>query len=112
MTGRTEKCLLKILEYSYKILTYTADYSFNEFTNDTRTLEAVVFNLSQIGELANLVDDQTKRTNPNIDWNSLRGLRNRIIHNYEGIKPVIIWSIITNDIENLIENIKIILHGN
>ena len=82
MTERTKKCLVKMLEYSKKILSYTDGYNFNDFCRDTKTLEAVVFNLSQIGELANLVDDETKKVFSHIDWQGVRGLRNRIVHDY------------------------------
>ncbi len=51
MTERTEKCLRKMSEYSTKIIKYVDGYNYSNFVNDTKTLEAVVFNLSQIGEL-------------------------------------------------------------
>jgi len=112
MTERTEKSLTKMLEYSKKILSYTEGYSFDDFYKDTKTLEAVVFNLSQIGELANLIDEGTKTEFSNIDWQGVRGLRNRIVHDYEGIKPKIIWSIISEDIKDLIDDIEVILKSN
>ena len=109
MNQRTRKCLEKIIEHSKKILSYAKGYSFDDFIKDTKTLEAVAFNLGQIGELVNLIDDKTKAEFSNIDWQGIKGLRNRIVHDYENIKHKIIWSIITDDIEVLINDIEEIL---
>lgn len=50
---------------------------------------------------------------PNIEWNMIKGLRNRIVHDYEGIGLKSIWYIIQNDIlelknslQNIIDNEK------
>lgn len=109
MTERTKKGLVKIIAYAKKILSYTNNYSFEAFENDTKTLEAVVFNLSQIGELANIIDDETKALYYNVDWQGMKGLRNRIVHDYEGIKPKLIWSIITDDLNSLITDLERLL---
>ena len=39
----------------------------------------------------------------------IKGLRNRIVHDYEGIKLNLIWDIVTNDIIELKENLKRII---
>ncbi|MCI8346036.1 MAG: DUF86 domain-containing protein [Clostridia bacterium] len=44
----------------------------------------------------------------NIEWNMIKGLRNRIVHDYEGINLKSIWYVLENDIKILkieIENI-------
>lgn len=45
----------------------------------------------------------------NIEWNMIKGLRNRIVHDYEGISLKSIWYILKNDIIELKENIQKIL---
>lgn len=59
--------------------------SYDEFCNDSKLVEACVFNLSQMGELANRVDDVFADANPSIPWRLIYGLRNRIVHDYEGV---------------------------
>ncbi len=41
-----------------------------------------------------------------IEWNVIKGLRNRIVHDYEGISLKSIWYIINNDILKLKEDIQ------
>lgn len=38
---------------------------------------------------------------PNIEWIVIKNLRNKIVHDYEGIKLNFIWDIITNDLPKL-----------
>ena len=45
----------------------------------------------------------------NIEWNMIKGLRNRIVHDYEGISLKSIWYVVSNDIIELKENIETIL---
>ena len=52
---------------------------------DKKTINACVFNLSQIGELAGKISDKTIKNNPSIEWCGLKALRNRIVHDYEGV---------------------------
>ncbi len=71
--------------------------------------EACVFNLSQIGELANRLDDDFTLAHAEIPWRSLYGLRNRIVHDYDGVNMNLIWTIITEDLEPLRRELQKIL---
>lgn len=39
----------------------------------------------------------------------MRGLRNRIIHNYDGIDYEIVWKVLKNEIPKLIQQIELII---
>jgi len=62
-----------------------------------------VFNLIQIGELTRNLDKQFIEAHNDIAWNQIRGLRNRIVHDYEGINLLLIWDIINFDKGGLTE---------
>ncbi|CAN5333826.1 DUF86 domain-containing protein [soil metagenome] len=82
-----------ILESSNKIIEYTKDLSFEQFISDNKTIDAVIRNFEIIGEAANRLPEQFKNYNSSIDWNRIRGFRNRIVHNYFGIDHSIVWQI-------------------
>lgn len=42
----------------------------------------------------------------NIEWNMIKGLRNRIVHDYEGISLKSIWYVIKNDLTELKEELQ------
>jgi len=69
-------------------------------------VDACVFNISQIGELANTVDADFAAQHSNIPWRVLYGLRNRIVHNYDGVNLLLILQIIKEDFPQLIENLR------
>lgn len=107
MSNRDNTLLLQdMLESSIKILTYTKGFDHDQFLADEKTADAVVRNFEIIGEAANRIDPDFKLDNSQIDWKQLRGFRNRIVHDYFGIDYNIVWSIIENDIEELIHQLK------
>lgn len=94
MSKRLPKLLLDdILESGQKILSYTYDMSFEQFTNDSKTLDAVIRNFEIIGEAVNRLPEEFKEKHPKIDWHRIRGFRNRIVHDYFGIDYDIVWQI-------------------
>ena len=105
MKNKEYVSFIKMIEYIEKAIEYTKGYTFEAFCNDAKTIDATVFAISQIGEL---VKNISKETN-NIEWNMIKGLRNRIVHDYEGISLKSIWYVINNDIIDLKECVQIIL---
>ena len=91
----------KIIKYISKILDYTKDTEYDEFVENPILVEACVFNLSQIGELANKVDKEFEEENSSIPWRVLYGLRNKIVHDYEGVNLILIWDIVKEDLPDL-----------
>ncbi|MBQ7974332.1 MAG: DUF86 domain-containing protein [Clostridia bacterium] len=91
----------KILKYISKIINYTKDITYDEFVSNSILIEACVFNLSQIGELANKIDKDFEESNSSIPWRVLYGLRNKIVHDYEGVNLVLIWDIVKMDLHEL-----------
>ena len=102
--------LKKMIEYIDRAIEYTKNYTFEQFSEDNKTIDATVFAIIQIGELVkNLSIDITEKYS-NIEWNMIKGLRNRIVHDYEGINLKSIWYILKNDITILREDISLILN--
>ena len=101
--------LNKMIEYIDKAIKYTESYDFESFCNDEKTIDATVFAISQIGELVKNLSKETMEQYSNIEWNMIKGLRNRIVHDYEGISIKSIWDTINNDMEQLKNDIQEII---
>lgn len=95
-----------IIDSANKILEYTHNLSFKEFTKDNKTIDAVIRNFEIIGEAANRLPDDFKEGHSNIDWHRIRGFRNRIVHDYFGIDYSIVWEIKESFLSNLIVSLK------
>lgn len=111
MQNKEYESLKKMIEYIEKSLQYTEGYTREEFENDMKTVDATVFNISQIGELVKNISDDTKTKYNNIEWNMIKGLRNRIIHDYEGINLKSIWHILEYDILDLKKQLNKIIEN-
>ena len=54
---RNDIILQKMLRYTEKLACYCEGYTYDRFAQDTKLVEACVFNLSQLGELCRVTDD-------------------------------------------------------
>ena len=101
--------LRKILDCIDKIQSYTDGTDYETFQQNTMMVEACVFNLSQIGEHCHSITDEYKELHPELPWHEMYGLRNRIVHNYEGVNLKLVWEIISADLSELREQILSLL---
>ena len=109
MKNKEYMSLKKMIEYIDKATEYTKGYAFDTFCNDDKTIDATVFAISQIGELVKNISKETMEKYPNIEWIIIKNLRNKIVHDYEGIKLNFIWDIVTEDIIQLKADLEKIL---
>jgi uncharacterized protein with HEPN domain len=101
-----------ILTSINRIFEYTQGYSLTKFKRDYKTVDAVIRNFEIIGEAAKNIPDKLKEQYPNVPWNEMYSLRNRISHAYFGIDYEIIWDIITNNLAENKSQIETILAEN
>ena len=101
-----------MLQSAQKIKRYTKNLDFDSFLSDDKTKDAVVRNFEIIGEAANRIDPDFRDNNPELEWNRIRGFRNRIVHEYFGIDYEIVWEIIDSYIDELIDWLETIIDEN
>ena len=107
MSKRDNHLLIEdMLEAAVKIKQYTLQMNFDDFFKDEKTKDAVVRNFEIIGEAANRVTIDFQTGVQEIDWVKLAGFRNRLIHEYFGVDYGIVWNIVENELEQLIERLK------
>lgn len=103
MKSKDKLILQKILLYINEIQEFIKGYSREDFNTERKTINACVFNLSQIGELVGKLSEDTVTQYDKVEWRGLRGLRNRIVHDYEGINLDMVWRFFENRIGRLRE---------
>ena len=107
MSKRHPNLLIEdILDSADKILLYTLNLSFEEFTDDSMVVDAVIRNFEIIGEAANKLPKTFKDDHIDIDWHRIKGFRNRIVHDYFGIDYSIVWSIKEEFLPDMISELK------
>ncbi len=111
MSKRDHILLLEdMLDSALKIRRYTNNLDFDSFLNDDKTVDAVVRNFEIIGEAANRIDPDYRTKNPEVEWKRIRGFRNRIVHDYFGIDYEIVWTIIENNLSDLIDWLEVLIN--
>ena len=76
-----------------RIEEYLSNLNFQEFKWDYKTVDAVVRNFEIIGEASKNLPKEFKNQFPNVPWEEMYRLRNRISHEYFGIDYEILWDI-------------------
>ena len=90
-----------ILEAIIDISNFIDDLTFHKFTNDKKTINAVIRSLEIIGEASKKVSQEIKENNRNIPWKEMTGMRDKMIHGYFDLDLVTIWETVKNDIPPL-----------
>lgn len=103
MDNRDISILRKLQQHTETIRRYCAACkTLADFEMDSMRVEATVFNLMQIGELAKTsLSAEAKVQITSIPWQQLYGMRNRIVHGYAGIHMQIVWDTVAEDIPKL-----------
>ena len=113
MSKRDKILLLEdMFQSALKIKQYTDNLDFDSFLADYKTIDAVIRNFEIIGEAANRIDPDFRTKNPEIEWTRIRGFRNRIVHDYFGIDYEIVWSVIEDYLDELIDCIETLIEKN
>ena len=98
--------LQDILTSLSRIKDYTKGLSFEDFSNDWKTIDAIVRNLEIIGEAARNMPEEVLEKYPDIPWGGMVSMRNKIIHEYFGVDMDILWKTIQEDLEPLKNKIE------
>jgi len=103
--------LKHMLAAAQKIREFIKGKSRNDFDRDDMLLFAIVHAIEIIGEAANHISDDFKSKHPEILWNRIITMRNRLTHGYFKIDLDIVWDTVTNDISVLIKQLEKIIEG-
>ena len=114
MNDRDIKGLSKIIVHIEFILDYMKEInSKEEFNQNQLVIDAVVFNLSQIGEISSYrISSSLKDSAINISWHEMYGFRNRIFHDYDQINMNVVYDTVKEDLPNLLVQLINLKNGN
>ncbi len=109
MKSKDRIIIQKIMSYIDDIEKYVDGFQAKDFLDDKKTITACAFSVSQIGELVKEITNETINKYTNIPWSSIRGLRNRIVHDYENVDLSVLWGTINISLPDLKEKLKDII---
>jgi len=92
-----------MIAFSENVLTYCEGFDQIAFEATRLNYDATLRNLELVGEAATHIPSQTREAHPEIPWRLLIATRNRLIHGYLGIDNDTLWSIVSDDVPELLE---------
>jgi len=105
----TTPALKDILEAVGRIERYLGSMTESEFLQNTEKQDAVIRNLEIIGEAARNLPSDFKQHHSQVQWASIAGMRDRLIHQYFGVNWTILWDVVQNKLPELRRHVEQIL---
>lgn len=109
-TRHTPERILDILEAISEIQQFVAGMTFEQFELDRKTIKAVMADFTVIGEAAAHIPDDLVSAYPEVPWAIMKAMRNRIVHVYFSVSPLILWETIQSDLPPLVNPLKLLLN--
>jgi uncharacterized protein with HEPN domain len=75
--------------------------SYDQFTADKKTFNAVLRSIEIVGEAAKHVPESVRSKYPAIPWKEMAGMRDKVIHFYFGVNREAIWLVVKERIPSL-----------
>ena len=87
-----------MLRHIDRLLQYCENKKYSDFVDGTQFTDACVFNLIQIGEAVVNISPGFQEQYPEIPWRVIKNMRNKIVHDYDGVNYTMVWETISKDI--------------
>ncbi|MBE7061334.1 MAG: DUF86 domain-containing protein [Clostridiales bacterium] len=98
--------LTKIVNDLEFMIEHTKDKTADEIESNPLLMDSIMFRLVQIAENGEKLTTDFKDEHKEIKWKAIKGMRNRIVHDYGFIDMTIVYDTITNSIPELYKQIK------
>lgn len=105
MSKEPKEFLRHIQDECLYIISVSENLLFEDFINDETLKRAIVRSLEIIGEATKKIPPELKLKWNTIQWKSMAGMRDRLIHDYIGVNYIIVWDVMKNKIPEI--NIRI-----
>jgi uncharacterized protein with HEPN domain len=80
---------------------FTHNMGREDFLKDEKTKSAVVRQFEILGEAAKALPEDVQSMEPDVPWNRIAGMRDRLIHAYFAVDYKLVWDTIENELSAL-----------
>ena len=88
---------------------YIRDLDWETFKDAVMTQDAVLRRITIIGEATKSLPDHVRSRYPEVPWKDIAGMRDKLVHDYLGVKLKRVWKVCNEDLPALEERLKDIL---
>lgn len=91
------------------IIEHTKNLTQEELESNEILIDSIMFRLIQVSENSDKLSDEFKAYYCEIPWRAIKGLRNRIVHEYGNVDLTVVYDTVKNDISDLLCELKSIV---
>lgn len=103
---KDEDRIRHMLEAALKAAEFSKGRSRSDLDKDEKLTLSLVHLLEILGEAAGKVSEDFRQHHPEIPWNRVTGIRNRLAHGYFDVDLDIVWQTVTARLPELIQQLK------
>jgi uncharacterized protein with HEPN domain len=98
-----------MVQAAERALGYVQGLTYGQFVADRKTVDAVSYAIVVIGEAASALKDAGPSLAPEVPWADIRGMRNRVAHEYFGVDVKVLWETVREDLPTLLVSLRLVL---
>lgn len=101
--------LKKILTDLEFLIEHTKNKTQDEIEHDPLLMDSIMFRLIQVAENNEKLSVDFKAANNDVPWKAIKGMRNKIVHDYGFIDMTIVYDTVHRSIPTLYEKLRTLL---
>jgi len=104
--NRNKEVILDLIRACNLIIKFCDNLNKETFLKDEKTQSSVLYQIVIIGEAVNRLSPDFIKFYPQIPFNAIRGMRNRVVHEYKEVDLDILWEVTQTNIPELLNQFK------
>lgn len=88
------------------VIAYTQGKTKEEIEADELLIDSIMFRIIQIAENNSRLTDQFKAEHSEVPWIAIKGMRNKIVHDYGYVDLTIVYDTVIHGIPDMYEKLK------
>ncbi len=101
-----EYYIQKVIDDIEFVIAHAGGLSREEFNQNDVLIDSVMFRLIQVSENSDKLSEAFKTQHMQIPWRALKGMRNRIVHEYGNVDFSVVYDTVQSDLPELLETLK------
>lgn len=94
--------LYHMVEAARRIADRVGGLTQDQFKAQDDLRDAIVYRIQVIGEAASKISQAFREAHPEVEWQRIIGMRNRIVHDYMNVDYDVVWQVAKHDVQRLI----------
>ena len=104
--NKDREILLDLIRACRLSIQFCADLDWQAFVQDLKTQSSVLYQIVIIGEAVSRLSSDFTINNPQIPIRQIKGMRNRVVHEYKEVDLKVLWEAMQTSIPELLKELE------